>query len=768
MSTERSVVAVQQARGFAHSRTLILYAFASTLFVSAMLLFSVQPMFAKMVVPRLGGAPSVWAVAMCFFQAMLLLGYCYAHLLTRFLAPRWATLVHMGVCAAAFLFLPVALPQGWKQPPADFTQIWLLGLFAVSVGWPFFAVSANAPLLQAWFGRTGHPHGNDPYFLYGASNIGSMVALLGYPVIIEPAIGLSSQGTVWAIGFGLLVTLIGFCAWLLIVNARASHIDHSEATLKPAMPAQAATDWRERLIWIALAFVPSGLLVAFTTHITTDVASAPFLWIGPLALYLLTYILVFRDPPKPSMAILLKLQPVFIAGALISAASNGPVFWSLGAVCGIGAFFTIAMICHRTMYERRPSVGRLTEFYLWMSFGGVLGGVFTALIAPVIFPLVIEYPLLLICGLLCRRDVIESKLLQSVRVNAALVIATVGIAFAGAMALGSVLNGTDGDPLFAGIAAIVAGFAAAALKSGERLFALVCVLLMVVLLQPREFTSGHVERSFFGVHRVLDSEDGSFRLLQHGTTIHGGQRLVAPDGMSLAGVRPVPATYYYPQGPMATMANLARTALPAGKQLQGAVVGLGSGAFACNARDGETWRYYEIDPVVVKIARDPAYFTYLSSCAPDAPVVIGDARLTVAKEAPGSFDYLLIDAFSSDTVPVHLLTQEAIEMFLSRVSDNGLLVMHISNRFLDLGPVLEAAVAGQNGVHGLIITDLVNQAGFDYNTSRVVAISRSQSTLAQVSGFSSVQKMGEAKVAPWTDDYSNIVSALVRHLFSGE
>jgi hypothetical protein len=751
-------------RGFSRSRALVLYAFASTLFVSAMLLFSVQPMFAKMVIPRLGGAPSVWAVAMCFFQAVLLLGYCYAHLLTRFVRASWAIFIHLGVCAMAFAFLPIALPDGWEQAPGTYTQLWLIGLFAVSVGWPFFAVSANAPLLQAWFGRTGHPHASDPYFLYGASNIGSMVALLGYPVLVEPAIGLSSQGFVWAAGFAVLAAMIGVCGWLMFVNARARDLEISDAGPAAAAVPSAKPAWRDRLIWIALAFVPSGLLVAFTTHITTDVASAPFLWIGPLALYLLTYILVFRDPPKPSMALLLKLQPFFIAGALLSYAVTGVAGWLIGVVGGIGAFFTIAMICHRTMYERRPDVAHLTEFYLWMSFGGVLGGMFTALLAPVIFPMVIEYPLLLVLGLLCRKDVVDCGLVRSIRANPLLVSGAAIAAFAAALVLPRFVESSGGDPLFAATAAIAIASAAAAIKAGERLFAIVCTLVAVVILQPHEYSSGYVERSFFGVHRVLTSQDGTFRILQHGTTIHGGQRLIGKDGEDTAGKRPVPATYYHPEGPMHRMVSLARELNPAGQPFTAGVIGLGSGALACAAQPGENWRFYEIDPVVVKIARDPEHFTYMSSCQPNAPTIIGDARLTVAKEPAGLFDYLLVDAFSSDTIPVHLLTREAVAMYLDRVADNGLLVMHISNRFLDLAPVIEAAVAGMEGVHGVTITDLRNDPTYDSTSSRVVVISKSASALEDISGFSGVEPFGKPAVAAWTDDFSNIVGALIRNV----
>ncbi len=745
----------------AKARPLVLYAFASTLFVSALLLFSVQPMFAKMVVPKFGGSPSVWAVAMCFFQAVLLLGYCYAHLLTRFLSPMAGVITHLIVCASAFIFLPIGLAAGWHTPPGENTQMWLLGLFGVSVGWPFFAVSANAPLLQAWFARTGHPHADDPYFLYGASNIGSMVALLGYPVIVEPLIGLAGQAQTWAAGFAILGSLLAFAGLLQMINLTPPRARLSVSGERKSAPPAASPTWRERGIWIVLAFVPSGLLVAFTTHITTDVASAPFLWIGPLALYLLTYILVFRDTPKPSIALLLKLQPVFIGAALISLMGSGPVVWLAGAIAGTGAFFATTMICHRSLFERRPDVSYLTEFYLWMSFGGVLGGVFTALLAPIIFSLVIEYPLLLVAGLLCRKDALESVMIRSVLARPVAIAVVAVAAYAASQALGSITPSAGADPVRAAVVAIMAGFGIAALLAGERLVPAAAAALAGLMLLPSTAQPELVKRSFFGVHRVLNAQDGQFRLLSHGTTVHGAQRIAGPG--HTAGQQPVPATYYHPQGPMAQTANAARTNRGPGNTFTAGVVGLGAGAFACHARQGEDWRFFEIDPAVVRIAQDPRYFTFMSSCQPDEEVIIGDARLTVAREPEDTFDYLLIDAFSSDTVPVHLMTVDAMRLFLSRVSENGLLVLHVSNRYLDLEPVLEAAVAEiGNGTAAVRIADRTRSGNYDAVPSQVVVVGKSEAALQNIGRWEHMQRLGTPSVAPWTDDYSNIVTALIR------
>ena len=318
--TERSRLARYMTA--AGQETFVLWTFALALCLSALLLFSVQPLFAKIVLPKLGGSPSVWAVSMCFFQAVLLAGYCYAHAINRFVAPRTAPLLHLFVIAAAFLALPIALPETWSEPPAGDAYFWLIGLLAVGVGLPFFAVSANAPLLQAWFVRTGHPAARDPYFLYGASNLGSLAALLAYPVLFEPFFGLDSQANLWTKGFLALGFMISACGLLMLSLGKFAQRAETSATSHDAVP-EALPTLHQRLAWIAYAFVPSGLLVAFTSYVTTDIASAPFLWVLPLAAFLLTFILVFKDKPSLSHDVLLRVQPVLVAGMMIGLTARG-------------------------------------------------------------------------------------------------------------------------------------------------------------------------------------------------------------------------------------------------------------------------------------------------------------------------------------------------------------------------------------------------------------------------------------------------------------
>ncbi len=398
----------------AKGSALTLWLFTVTTFVSALLLFSVQPMFAKMVLPILGGSPSVWAVAMCFFQGALLAGYCYAHLLIRALPVQVGGFVHLAVCAVAVLALPIGLPAGWSEPPGD-PYLWQLALFTIAVGLPFFAVAANAPLLQAWFARTGHAHARDPYFLYAASNLGSLLALLSYPFLLEPAFGLKALSRLWEGGFIALIALITLCLLVLSSERKRENVENPDDTLA----AGAAPAWTSRLGWIGLAFVPSALLTAFTNHVTTDVASAPLLWVLPLSLYLLTFVLVFRERSIIPRPVLLILHLAAVVVALVAVAQTRHESWFVSSAIGVAVFFTSAMVAHRTLYEARPAPRFLTEFYLWMSLGGVLGGLFAALVAPKIFSEIFEYPLLLALSMACRPGVWDGGLWQRLAGGAA-------------------------------------------------------------------------------------------------------------------------------------------------------------------------------------------------------------------------------------------------------------------------------------------------------------------------------------------------------------
>ena len=374
----------------------LLAIFIASVFLSAALLFVVQPMFAKMVLPRLGGAPSVWSVAMVFFQSALLAGYAYAHLLTRYVPGRVSIIVHLALMITAFFALPLAIAAGWGRPPVSGQAFWLLGLFAASIGLPFFALAANGPLLQAWFARSEHKAAKAPYFLYAASNIGSFFALISYPILIEPFIPLSSATRLWSIGFAILIVLIG-CSGVLLWRA----LDQSAPGVADGTSEAMPPTWRDALSWASLAAVPAGLLVAVTAHISTDVAAVPLLWVLPLALYLLTFVIVFQSKPIIPHWLAVKLQPFFILLLLVQFVDPvGTITWAVAI--HIGVFFVFALVCHGELAQRRPPPHYLTAFYLWMSAGGMIGGIAAGLVAPYVFNWVAEYPILIVLAVLCR------------------------------------------------------------------------------------------------------------------------------------------------------------------------------------------------------------------------------------------------------------------------------------------------------------------------------------------------------------------------------
>src|ERR1700712_702485 len=394
-SSDTSAVTDQPA---ASRNRLVLIVYTAAIFTSALLLFSVQPLFTKMVLPRLGGSPAVWSVAMVFFQSLLLGGYAYAHYLMQLKNRMLPVAIHLVLLVIALLTLPLSIAGGWGEPPTSGYAVWLLGLFAVSIGLPFFALAANNPLLQAWFVRTGHPNGPDPYFLYASSNIGSFLALLSYPVLLEPMFTLRTQNLIWTSGYGLLIVLIAACGILLLrspANAAALNMPDDDADAP-------APSWVLRARWIFLAAVPSGLLIAVTAHISTDVAAAPLLWVLPLSLYLLTWVLVFQSRPLLPHKWVLMVQPLAISGVIVLLAVGGEQNLLLTLGGHLLCFFVIAMACHGELARTRPAAKYLTGFYVALSFGGMVGGLFAGLIAPFVFSWIAEYPILLALAVLCR------------------------------------------------------------------------------------------------------------------------------------------------------------------------------------------------------------------------------------------------------------------------------------------------------------------------------------------------------------------------------
>jgi hypothetical protein len=751
----------EQATDISRNR-LILVVYTLAIFVSALLLFSVQPLFTKMVLPRLGGSPAVWSVAMVFFQSLLLAGYAYAHYLTKASNRVVPVVVHLFLLVAAMLTLPLSIRAGWGEPPTSGYAFWLLGLFAVSIGLPFFALAANNPLLQAWFVRTGHPNGPDPYFLYASSNIGSFLALLSYPVLLEPVFTLQTQNWIWTGGYGLLILLIAGCGALLLkspANAAARNMPEDDATAP-------APSWLLRARWIFLAAVPSGLLIAVTAHISTDVAAAPLLWVLPLSLYLLTWVLVFQSRPLLPHWLMLLLQPVAVAGVVILLAVGGEqnLLLTLGGhqLC----FFVIAMACHGELARTRPAAKYLTGFYVALSFGGMVGGLFAGLVAPFAFSWIAEYPILLALVTLCRPSVPE-RLPRVTQWYWPLLAAIAVALILPAYNAGHLFDQLeDWRVWMIGGVGVMAAVLALALNGNRwKVFATVAVALVLLRAYPTD--AGRVEtvRSFFGVHKIVVTPHGQYHVLMHGTTIHGAEKFKNDDGTPVTG-RPEPITYYHKDGGIGQAITAMRERK--GTPLRVAVIGLGSGSLACASAPGEDWKFFEIDQTMVDSARDPKYFTYIQKCEPNLKPVIGDARLTFAKEPNGIYDVIIVDAYSSDAIPIHLATEEAMAIYKDKLAPHGAVVMHVSNRHLELESVV-VGIADANDLKSWVYSeDTGRDAEYIFSTTVVISAREEADVGKLASSDKWTLTEAEDHQRVWTDDYSNIIGAVWRRLRDGE
>lgn len=639
-----------------------------TALFSALLLFSVQPMVAKMLLPTLGGSPSVWNTAMVFYQGALLLGYLYAHGLARRLPVRAQTLIHGILLFLPFLVLP--LSYGALHPPASGNPTpWMLLTMATSVGLPFFVLSATSPLIQSWFARAG---GGDPYFLYAASNVGSFLGLLAYPLVVEPRTGVAEQSVGWTWGYAAVVLL--FMATIALV-IRKNGAGGSGGDPVPELEPE-PIDWKRRGRWVFLAFLPSSLFIGVTSYLTTDIAVMPLLWVIPLAIYLLTMVLVFAKRPPIPHKLVVAVFPFFLAGLVFLVATEIGQFKLLAFGAHLLVLFFGAMLCHGELAKDRPSAGSLTEFFLWMSLGGVLGGVFNALVAPAVFVQVIEYAIVL--GAIGFAMPLRSdKSDASTRVldfALPLSFACVLLAIQWLHDLGSLPLPSSGMAIPIAVASVAA---LATVKRPMRFgTAIACILLVGHLENQSQRPALFTGRSFFGVYRV--SQSGDWHVLTNGRILHGEQVMKPPyDGE--------PLTYYHRLGPLKEV--LGSRPRPIGAQV--AAVGLGIGTVALWSKPQERWTFFEIDPIVERIARDERLFTCLAQAKGDVSVVLGDARLRMS-ESDQKFDVILVDAFSSDAIPVHLMTLEALDLYRRHLTPSGILAVHTSNKFLQLEPVLAA------------------------------------------------------------------------------
>jgi hypothetical protein len=717
----------------------LLLLYGGTLFLSATLLFAIQPMFAKIALPLLGGSPGVWNTAMVFFQATLLLAYGYAHLGTRLGGARRQVPLHLLVLALGFLALPVA-GMAWTPPTEGTPVFWLIAFLAASIGLPVFAISTTAPLLQRWFAATDHPAAKDPYFLYGASNLGSVIALLGYPVLLERLLTLKQQAQLWSAGYVLLAVLIGGCA---LVLWRCPALPAQRADSDPAAAAPLA--WRQRGLWVLLAFVPSSLMLGVTTHISTDIAATPLFWVVPLTLYLLTFVLVFARRPLLRHAWMLRAQPFALIVMALTLDYLPAIFW-LGLLVHLLVFFITAMVCHGELARRRPAASHLTEFYVWMSVGGVLGGIFNGLLAPIIFNGVYEYPIVLAlaCLLRPRKEGASAFLWKDLLIPAAL-LAVLSLPMMDPAQLGNVATGI----LFVVLGCVLLNAADRPLR-----FALAfAVVIFGAAGMGHHFRWLEQERSFFGVNRISLDRSRDLFLLVHGNTVHGAEHR-DPER------RREQLTYFSKEGPIGQLFSILGER---GGLDRVGLTGLGIGTTVCYRQPNQHWTIYEIDPVVVRFARDTRYFHYLEDCAGDTPIVLGDARISLAKAPSHEFDLLIFDAFSSDSIPVHLMTREALALYLEKLADHGVIAFHISNRHIDLQPVL-ANLAVDAGLvawtQGHRTTPEMREQDYKVDSNWVV-MARQPEDVGALSSDSRWHRLApHAGLRLWTDDYSNILGAM--------
>jgi SAM-dependent methyltransferase len=737
--------------------------FALTIFASAALVFMVEPMVAKMMLPLLGGGPSIWNTSLAFFQAMLLAGYGYAHLLQKLRSLKAQALIHVALLVLAGLVLPLRVWEMFGPPDSAHPALWLLGALVASIGAPFAVLSATAPLVQSWHARTVHAEtGAEPYVLYAASNLGSLLALVAYPALVEPLSPLHGQTLTWSLAYGVFVLLIAGLGLFVVRRdgARTEPLPQVAAGLGPTL--------LDRLVWVLLAAAPSSLMLGVTTYITTDVASAPFLWVIPLALYLLTFILAFAARPAISNQTALVLQAAALAACAAILPFPGTNL-AVNLVVHLGAFFLTALICHQALVARRPDPAHLTEFYLWMSFGGVVGGGFNAFLAPVIFNNVWEYPLILTLACLARpwgRGGFEPwrwvTLIGGILAAVAAPALTPHINdhhFAHLNIL--VAEGPEAVRLLiklAMAAAIVCAFIVR--RRALAFFALIAIISLAAEGAGDRIDVRTSWRNFFGVvkesHILVPGLGGDVKMLAHGTTLHGAQAQHPT-------YRCRPLLYYAPETPIGQVFKSVRAQRPA---IRVGAVGLGTGAVAAYTRPADRLTFFEIDPQVIALATDPAHFSYTTECARGAiSYVLGDARLTLARQPRDTFDILLIDAFSSDSVPAHLLTVEAVRGYLTHLKPDGVLILHLSNRNLDLpGPAM--AVAHAAGGFALVQKHRMaeGQPALWESSEDAVIVARSPQALAAFAADPRWRPADPGSIRPWTDDYTNLAGAMISRM----
>lgn len=700
------------------------FLFIVTIFLGSGLLFLVQPMAAKMILPRFGGSPAVWTTSMLLFQALLLAGYWLAHRIGRF-----GFIKITAIALASSLALAFGVSRYRVADYATgFTVVDVLVVLSVLVGLPFLVLSMCSPTIQGLFASTRDERAANPYFLYAAGNVGSFLALVSYPFVVEPNLTLRQQFDLFKGGLLLLVVLFLLCSrFVSPIPKNAARSGNSVVTNS------------QRFTWLLLAAVPSSLMLGFTAFATTNVAPVPLFWVAPLAVYLLTFVIAFSENnPFPS-SVWARILPLAVTPlAMIMILESSEPIGVMLAIHGI-AFTVAALMCHTRLSETKPSAEKLTEFYLWLAIGGAVGGFFNAIVAPTVFATIAEYPIAVVAALVLRPASGDQSLRRDLLIGTAMLFATASIAFAARMLE---LPATPMRTALVIGAPVIVCFLFSN-RVYRFAFAIGAVFLATHLTQVG--TDDRIllaDRSFFGVHRVLASEDNRFHLLTHGTTVHGIQDSNNPA---------TPLAYYTAGGPVGEVF----TRYEFGDV---GLVGLGVGSCAAYGARGQNMTFFEIDPIVIDIAKNPMLFTFIRDSEADVEIVKGDARLTLDKREDGEFDLLVLDAFSSDAIPMHLLTREAFRLYLRKTAPNGIIALHISNRVLDLEPIV-AKIAESLGITALALESAPNQRQYDagMRPSIWMVIVRDPAHASKLIGWRPAESLPDTPL--WTDDYSNILSA---------
>jgi SAM-dependent methyltransferase len=721
------------------------FVFAVVLALSAFLIFWIQPLVAKMLLPVLGGTPAVWTTTVLFFQGMLLLGYLYAHANSR-LPLKLQGLVHGSLLVLAILALPPG-PAEWSSPPSAASAGWVLASLTLYVGLPFAVLSSTAPLLQHWFGSGHGKAAADPYFLYAASNTGSFVALLSFPTVLERYFPVSELAPMWRASFVIAAAGIVVCfglAWHRAVPGRLQ-------VLSIRSPPRAS----QVLKWLALAFIPSSLMLGVTTHITTDIAAVSLFWTLPLALYLATFVIAFSKYGATAARIARLILPfaLFVLIALVFWQNDKPIFRIPVELCIVTC---ISMALHSTLYESRPDASLLTSFYLWLALGGFLGGLLNGFIAPLVFRSVLEYPLVLFLGLLVAE---WPFLLAAYRIWSAArwhgfqwrnlaVVLTIAVLFAWWAKGEDSPGAASAIVLLVALPLLTASFAFGTMLAGRIIASSLFVIYLGISIFSVPGQPVHSSRTYFGSFLVYDSREDEVdrRTFVHGTTVHGIQAKDPANALM--------AQSYY-RVVSAVFSDFLRNR-PGSASI--AVVGLGSGTLACSARAGDSVTFFEIDPEVEHIARQ--YFSYLDQCPGNSEVVIGDARLTLAEQADNRFDILVLDAYSSDGMPVHLITDEAAQIYERVLKPDGLMTFQISNRYVDLKPVIMALTKHRNWSSWELTDDNKAKDPLIIPSTYILATSSASGNrfLSQLGLATPLESSKHSEL--WTDDYSNLLAIL--------